>query len=70
MHSFPPEKATEAEDSVDVPPMRERDRELTRDATKLSEEEFEKIWNNERYIKLRRIIKKGLLPACARCCKL
>jgi len=31
---------------------------------------FTKIWNNERYTKLRMVIKKGLLPACARCCKL
>ena len=33
-------------------------------------EAFSAIWNNEKYIKLRKVIKKGLLPACARCCKL
>jgi len=33
-------------------------------------QDFKDIWNSNRYTKLRRIIKKGLLPACARCCKL
>jgi MoaA/NifB/PqqE/SkfB family radical SAM enzyme len=28
------------------------------------------IWNNNKYKKLRKNLKKGLLPACARCCKL
>ncbi len=33
-------------------------------------ENLKNIWNNKKYIKLRRILKKGLLPACARCCRL
>ncbi|NQT23152.1 MAG: radical SAM protein, partial [Candidatus Omnitrophica bacterium] len=33
-------------------------------------EEFDKIWNGKKYIKLRKLLKKGLLPACTRCCKL
>lgn len=33
-------------------------------------EGFSSVWNGERYKKFRRILKKGLLPACARCCKL
>ena len=33
-------------------------------------QDFKDIWNSDKYAKLRRIIKKGLLPACARCCKL
>jgi len=33
-------------------------------------EKFSEIWNNDRYVALRKLIKKGLLPACARCCKL
>lgn len=28
------------------------------------------IWNGPRYRRLRRLLKRGLLPACARCCKL
>ena len=28
------------------------------------------IWNNEKYVKLRTMVKKGLLPGCSRCCKL
>ncbi|MBC8500036.1 MAG: SPASM domain-containing protein [Candidatus Atribacteria bacterium] len=31
---------------------------------------LENIWNSERYRKLRLRLKKGLLPGCARCCKL
>ncbi|MBN2452696.1 MAG: radical SAM protein [Candidatus Omnitrophica bacterium] len=31
---------------------------------------FSNVWNGERYKKFRRILKRGLLPACARCCKL
>lgn len=34
------------------------------------EKGFKEIWNDERYVELRRSVKKGLLPACARCCKL
>lgn len=33
-------------------------------------EPFAAIWNSQRYVALRRQLKKGLLPACARCCKL
>lgn len=31
---------------------------------------FEEVWNGFRYKKFRQILKKGLFPACARCCKL
>jgi len=34
------------------------------------EDGFANVWNGERYKEFRRILKKGLLPACARCCKL
>jgi len=33
-------------------------------------ENLSEIWNNERYLMLRKVLRKGLLPACARCCKL
>jgi len=36
----------------------------------INEEPFMKIWNSKKYIKFRKVLKKGLLPACARCCKL
>ncbi len=36
----------------------------------INKEPFMKIWNSEKFIKFRRVLKKGLLPACARCCKL
>lgn len=34
------------------------------------EEGFFKVWNNPRYRDFRKALKKGLFPACARCCKL
>lgn len=34
------------------------------------EEGFDQVWNGPRYREFRRVLKKGLLPACARCCKL
>lgn len=36
----------------------------------INEEPFMRIWNSKKYVKFRKILKKGLLPACARCCKL
>jgi len=36
----------------------------------IKKQSFLKIWNNKKYMKLRRVLKKGLFPACARCCKL
>lgn len=46
IRSLPPEKLAEVEDFVDFLRLREQDRELTRAATKLSEEVFQKIWDN------------------------
>jgi len=34
------------------------------------EEPLGRIWNSERYVEFRRALRKGLLPGCARCCKL
>lgn len=34
------------------------------------EEGFDSVWNGARYKEFRRAIRRGLLPACARCCKL
>lgn len=34
------------------------------------EEPLQQIWNNKRYRSFRREIRRGLLPGCARCCKL
>ena len=34
------------------------------------QDDFNKIWNNQLYRNFRKILKKGLLPGCARCCKL
>ncbi|MAG19811.1 hypothetical protein CL618_00045 [archaeon] len=34
------------------------------------EKDFKKIWNSERYVNFRNKLRKGLFPACARCCKL
>lgn len=36
----------------------------------IKKEPFMKIWNNKKYIKFRKTLKKGLMPACVRCCKL
>ena len=46
IRSLPPEKVAEVEDFVDFLRLREQDRELTRAATKLSEETFQKVWDN------------------------
>ena len=34
------------------------------------EESVTKIWNGDGYRQLRRELKRGLTPACSRCCKL
>ncbi len=34
------------------------------------EDGFRQVWNGQRYKAFRRVLKRGLLPACARCCKL
>jgi len=36
----------------------------------IRETSFEKIWNSRNYRKLRKLLKKRLMPACKRCCKL
>lgn len=36
----------------------------------IKKQPFLKIWNSKKYIKFRKSLKKGLLPACARCCKI
>jgi hypothetical protein len=46
IRSLPPEKLEEVEDFVDFLRLREQDRELVRTATKLSEEAFQKVWDN------------------------
>ena len=46
IRTLPPEKLAEVEDFVDFLRLREQDRELTRAATKLSEEAFQKVWDN------------------------
>ena len=46
IRDLPPEKVTEVEDFVDFLHLRQQDRELTRAATKLSEEAFQKVWDN------------------------
>lgn len=33
-------------------------------------DDFNTIWNNQQYCRFRKVLKKGLLPGCARCCKL
>ena len=34
------------------------------------EDDFREIWNNNKYVNFRNRLRKGLFPACARCCKL
>jgi hypothetical protein len=46
IRALPPERVAEVEDFVDFLRMRGDDRRLTRAATKLSEEAFQKIWDN------------------------
>ena len=36
----------------------------------INKNNFNEIWNGKKYRNLRRQLKKGLLPSCARCCKL
>jgi len=44
---LPPEKAAEVEDFVDFLSQRENDRELARAATRISEDAFAKVWDND-----------------------
>jgi len=44
---LPPEKAAEVEDFVDFLSQRESEREFVRFASRLSEETFGKVWDNE-----------------------
>ena len=44
---LPPEKAAEVEDFVDFLAQRESDRELARAASRISEDAFAKVWDNE-----------------------
>jgi hypothetical protein len=46
LRSLPPQRVTEVEDFVDFLWLRNRDQQLTQVATKLSEEVFQKIWDN------------------------
>ena len=46
IRNLPPEKVAEVEDFVEFLRQREEDRQLTRAATKLSEEAFQKVWDN------------------------
>lgn len=46
IRALPPERVAEVEDFVDFLRMRGDDRRLTRAATKLSEDAFQKIWDN------------------------
>jgi len=46
IRALPPERVAEVEDFVDFLRMRGDDRRLTCAATKLSEEAFQKIWDN------------------------
>jgi Protein of unknown function (DUF2281) len=44
---LPPDKQSEVEDFVDFLSQRDEDRRLTNAATKLAEEAFRQIWDNE-----------------------
>jgi len=46
IRTLPPEKMAEVEDFVDFLRGRQRDRQLTQAATKLSAAAFERIWDN------------------------
>jgi hypothetical protein len=46
IRSLPPEKIAEVEDFVDFLRQRTEDRFLTKAAAKLSENAFQKVWNN------------------------
>lgn len=43
---LPPEKAAEVEDFVDFLMLRDEERRLTAAATKLSEDAFQRVWDN------------------------
>lgn len=36
----------------------------------LHSQKFMDVWNSKKYIKFRKVLRRSLLPACARCCKL
>jgi hypothetical protein len=44
---LPPEKAAEVEDFVDFLAQRQSDRELARAASRISEDAFQRVWDNE-----------------------
>lgn len=44
---LPPEKAAEVEDFIDFLSQRESHRELARAASRISEDAFQKVWDNE-----------------------
>ncbi len=46
IRDLPPEKVDEVEDFVDFLRQRDRDRRLVRAASKLSENAFQKVWDN------------------------
>jgi hypothetical protein len=47
IRSLPPDKQAEVEDFVDFLSERDEDQRLTRAATKLSEDAFQQVWDNE-----------------------
>ena len=47
IRSLPPEKAAEVEDFIDFLTERESGRLLARAATRLSEDAFQKVWDND-----------------------
>ena len=47
IRSLPAEKMAEVEDFVDFLRQRDDDRRLTQAATKLSEDAFQKVWDND-----------------------
>jgi hypothetical protein len=47
IRQLPPDKQVEVEDFVDFLSRQDEDRRLTRAATKLSEEAFRHVWDNE-----------------------
>ena len=47
IRKLPPEKQAEVEDFVDFLNLRDEDRRLTQAATKLSEDVFRQVWDNE-----------------------
>ena len=47
IRGLPPDKQAEVEDFVDFLSQRDEDRRLTRAATRLSEDAFRQVWDNE-----------------------